>query len=40
MLAVGAAAEEQALIDAVRPQSVSAAPSPYWRKKNAALEKL
>jgi dipeptidase len=39
MLAVRAAAEEQALIDTMRPQSVSAAPTPYWRKKNTALEK-
>ncbi len=38
-LAVRAANEEQAMIDTVRPQSVSPAPTPYWRKKNAALEK-
>jgi hypothetical protein len=39
MLAARAAAEEQTLVDTMRPHSVSAAPTPYWRKKNAALEK-
>lgn len=39
-LAVRAATEEQALVDAFKPHSVIAAPTPYWRKKNAALERL
>ena len=39
-LAVRAAAEEQAMVDAFRPRSEGPAPTPYWRKKNAALEKL
>ena len=38
-LAVRAAAEEQALVDAFKPRLAGAAPTPYWRKKNAALEK-
>ena len=38
-LAVRAAAEEQAMMDAFRPQSTGPAPTAYWRKKNAALEK-
>ena len=38
-LAVRAAAEEQALIDAFKPRSAGVTPTPYWRKKNAALEK-
>jgi oligopeptide transport system substrate-binding protein len=39
-LAIRAAAEEQAMIDAFRPQSTGPAPTAYWRKKNAAMEKL
>jgi secernin len=38
-LAVRAAAEEQAVIDTFIPRSVGPAPTPYWRKKNSALEK-
>jgi len=39
-LANHAAAEEQAMIDAFRPESIGNALTPYWRKKNAALEKM
>ena len=39
-LAVRAAAEEQALIETFKPQSTSAAPTQYWRKRDAALEKI
>lgn len=39
-LAVRAAAEEQAMVDALKPRSAGLVPTPYWRKKNAALEKL
>ncbi len=38
-LAMRAAAEEQALIEAFKPRSMAVAPTPYWRKTNAALEK-
>ena len=38
--AARAAAEEQAMVDAFRPESVGEAPTAYWRRKNAALEKL
>ena len=38
--AARAAEEEQAMVDAFRPKSVGEAPTAYWRKKNAALEKL
>ncbi len=39
-LAARASAEEQAMIDAFKPKSAGPAPTPYWRKKNAALEKM
>ncbi len=39
-LAVRAAAEEQAWIDAFSPRTEGVAPMPYWRKKNTSLEKM
>jgi len=38
--AARAAEEERAMVNALRPRSVGEAPTAYWRRKNAALEKL
>jgi dipeptidase len=38
-LAVRAAAEESGMVEAFKPAAIGAAPTRYWRKKNAALER-